>query len=269
MTLRGNLRWAKKLAAAGRPRDGLFWLLLTSVGQQLPLRVKPYRHEIFIRTGSPDLKVALSCFQGEYNALLSAMPKLRNAFIVDAGGYIGTAAIVFAEAYPSATVVSLEPSTENFALLKRNVARHKNIVPINKALAPRPGKLTLKDRGTGQWGFTVVAAPADNAASAAKEEVECTTLHQLMQEFNADGIDILKLDIEGGEHALLSANTDWIGRTDAICIELHDRIVAGCSGLYLHATAGRHNSKMEGEKYLSIAAQTPFGRIISGTGSAS
>jgi len=161
---------------------------------------------------------------------------------------------VFAEAYPEATIVTLEPSTENFALLRRNVAPYKNIVPLNKALAPEPGRLVLKDRGTGQWGFTLVPKPADNAASAVKEEVECTTLDQLMREFGADGIGILKLDIEGGEHALLSRNTDWIARTDAICIELHDRIVAGCSDLYRAATAGRQNTKMPGEKYLSLAA---------------
>jgi FkbM family methyltransferase len=250
-----NLDWAKRLARAGRIRDGFLWLLLTSVGQQIRLRVKPDRHEIFIRTGSPDVQVALSCFGGEFDELLSAVPRPRHPLIIDAGGYIGTAAIVFAEAYPDATVVSIEPSKENFELLKRNVVHYKNIVPVNKALAPEPGKLTLKDRGTGQWGFTTVSKPDDNAASIATEEVECTTLAQLMQEFGADGIGILKLDIEGGEHALLSRNTDWIARTDAICIELHDRIVAGCSTLYREATAGRRNFKMEGEKHISIACE--------------
>jgi FkbM family methyltransferase len=255
MSFRANLSLARRLARTGRNRDGVFWLLFTVVGQQIRLQVKLCRHKIVIRTGSPDLPVALSCLQGEFDELLNAVPTLRHPFIVDAGGYIGTAAIVFAEAYPDATVVSLEPSAENFALLQRNVAPYKNILPIKKALAPKAGRLILKDRGTGQWGFTLVPKPADNAASAVKEEVECTTLDQLMREFGVDGIGILKLDIEGGEHALLSHNMDWISRTDAICIELHDRIVAGCSDLYHEATAGRHNSKMKGEKYLSIASQ--------------
>ena len=259
MNLRGKVSWAKKLAAAGRHRDGLLWLLFTSVGQRIRLRVKPCRREITIRTDSPDVRVALSCFQGEFDELLNAVPKLRHPLIIDAGGYIGTAAIVFAEAYPDATIVSLEPSKENFALLTRNVAHYKNIIPVNKALAPEPGKLTLRDRGTGEWGLTIVPKPDDNPASTPTEEVECTTLDQLMRELGAEGIGILKLDIEGGEHALLSGNTDWIERTGAICIELHDRIVAGCSGLYHEATAGRNNLKMKGEKYLSIASQTPHG----------
>ena len=258
MRLRTKLGWAKKLARAGRSRDGLLWLLFTAAGRQVPLRVKALRREIVIRTGSPDLQVALSCFQGEFDALLNAVPTLRHPLIVDAGGYIGTAAIVFAEAYPDATIVTLEPSRENFKLLQRNVAPYRNIIPINKALAPEAGKLTLRDRGTGQWGFTVVAKPADNAASHPTDEVDCTTLDEVMRAFGAGGIGILKLDIEGGEHALLSRNTSWIERTDAICIELHDRIVAGCSNLYREATAGRRNLKMEGEKYLSIASLAPL-----------
>jgi FkbM family methyltransferase len=254
MKFRGNLSWARKLARAGRNRDGFLWFLFTSLGQQVRLRVKPHRREIVIRTNSPDLRVALSCFQGEFDQLLSAVPKLLYPLIIDAGGYIGTAAIVLAEAYPYATVVSLEPSKENFALLKRNVAPYKNIVPVNKALAPESGKRTLKDRGTGQWGFTIVSEPHDNTASAPTEEVECATIDQLMREFAVDGLGILKLDIEGGEHALMSRNTDWIARTGAICIELHDRIVPGCSGLYRQVTAGRLSLKMGGEKHLSIAS---------------
>src|SRR5262249_6243736 len=250
-----HLDSAERLARAARTRDAFLWLLLTSVGRQIRLSVRPHRHEIVVRTGSPDVRVGLSCFQGEFYDLLRAVPKLRHPLIIDAGGYIGTAAIVFAEAYPDATVVSIEPSTENFELLKRNVAPYRNIVPVNKALAPEPGKSTLKDRGTGQWGFTTVSKPDDNAASTAIEVVECTTLDHLMREFGVDGIGILKLDIEGGEHALLSRSTDWIARTDAICIELHDRIVAGCSDLYREATAGRRNFKMEGEKHISIARE--------------
>ena len=262
MELRRNLRLARSLARASNGRDGLAWLVLTIAGRQVQLRVKPYQRDIVVRTGSPDLRVALSCFEGEFDELLGAVPTLSHPFIVDAGGYIGTAAIVFAEAYPDATIVSLEPSGENFALLTRNVAGYKNIIPLNKALAPEPGTLTLRNRGTGPWGFTIVSRPDDNPASRTIEDVECTTLDQIMQEFGATGIGILKLDIEGGEYALLSRNTDWIDRADAICIELHDRIVAGCSQLYEQATVGRHNIKMAGEKYISIAAPTPRLRVV-------
>ncbi|MGI6854034.1 FkbM family methyltransferase [Mesorhizobium sp. 1B3] len=253
MAMRRNIDLARQLSRAGRRYDGMRWLALTSLGQELRIRVKPGRRDLLIRTASPDIRVALSCLGGEFDELFAAIPTIKNPFIIDAGGYIGTAAIVLAEAYPEATVVTLEPSKANFALLKQNVSNYKNIVPMNKALAPEPGVTTLNNRGTGQWGFTIVSRPEDNPASEAMEQVECVTIGMLMAQFGASGIGVLKLDIEGGERALFSTDTGWIAKTEAICIELHDRIVHGCSDKFVEVTQGRRNVKMLGEKYLSLA----------------
>lgn len=252
MSMRLNIDLARQLSRAGRRHDGVRWLALTSLGREFGIRVKPWQRDLLVRTASPDIRVALSCLGGEFDELITAVPTIRHPFIIDAGGYIGTAAIVLAEAYPGATVVSLEPSKANFALLKRNVAGYKNIVPLNKALAPEPGVTTLKNRGTGQWGFTIVSKPDDNPSSEAMEQVECVTIGMLMKQFGAAGIGVLKLDIEGGERALFSADTGWIEQTEAICIELHDRIVEGCSDTFEEVTRGRRNIKMQGEKYLSL-----------------
>jgi FkbM family methyltransferase len=253
MNMRHNIQLARQLSRAGRRHDGVRWLALTSLGREFHIRVRPGERDLVVRTASPDIYVALSCLGGEFNELLAAVPRIKHPLIIDAGGYIGTAAIVLAEAYPEATVVSLEPSRANFALLKQNVSRHKNIVPLNKALAPEPGILTLRNRGTGQWGFTIVSSPKDNPASEVLEQVECVTIEMLMSQFGASGIGVLKLDIEGGERALFSADTGWIANTEAICIELHDRIVDGCSDKFKEVTQGRRNIKMQGEKYLSLA----------------
>lgn len=253
MAMRRNIDLARQLSRAGRRYDGMRWLALTSLGQELRIRVKPGRRDLLVRTASPDIRVALSCLGGEFDELFAAIPTIKHPFIIDAGGYIGTAAIVLAEAYPEATVVTLEPSKANFALLKQNVSHYKNIVPMNKALAPEPGVTTLNNRGTGQWGFTIVSRPEDNPASEVIEQVECVTIGMLMAQFGASGIGVLKLDIEGGERALFSADTGWIANTEAICIELHDRIVHGCSDKFAEVTQGRRNIKMLGEKYLSLA----------------
>jgi FkbM family methyltransferase len=253
MSMNRNLDLARQLSRAGRRYDGMRWLALTSLGREFRIRVKPMQRDLLVRTASPDIRVALSCLGGEFDELLAEVPTLEHPFIIDAGGYIGTAAIVLAEAYPNAKIISLEPSSANFALLKQNVARYRNIVPLNVALAPEPGSTTLRNRGTGQWGFTIVPRPDDNAGSETMEDVECVTIDMLMQRFDMDGIGILKLDIEGAERALFSADTGWITKTQAICIELHDRIVAGCTEKFEEVTLGRRNLKMQGEKYISLA----------------
>ena len=227
------------------------WLLHTLLGKRSHVQVRVFGTPITVRTSSPDLKVAVSCLGAEFDSLCSATPALEHNLIIDAGGYIGTAAISFSKRYPQAKVITLEPSAENYQLLVKNTAGFPNIIPLNKALAPEPGVLTLHDRGTGEWGFTLVGNAADRQTKVVSE-VECITVQQIMEMVGASGIDIFKIDIEGGEHALLSRNTEWIDATRSLCIELHDRIVPRCSEAWNAAVAGRKNFKLKGEKYVSV-----------------
>lgn len=194
--------------------------------------------DLSLRRHTPDRHVARSCLvNGEFDACLELLPELRHGLIIDAGGYIGTAAIVFARAYPDARVLSLEPSRENFALLQRNVRPFPNIVPINSAVVARSRTLQLKDRGTGAWGFSVVEAPRDNADAAPMHSVQGVTLDELIFDQGARGVDILKLDIEGGEKEVFDYAGYWSHHTTILVAELHNRIVAGCGESFRVACA--------------------------------
>ena len=234
---------------AGSPR----WLLLTLLNVRVPITVNICRIPITVRTATPDLEVAINCLNGEFDRLCAAIPALRHGLIIDAGGYIGTAAIAFARRYPNATIVTLEPNNANYSILVKNTAPWPNIVTMNTALAPEPGVSTLHNRGTGDWGFTLIEKAADRPTSPI-ETVQCMTVDQIINQIGSDGIDILKIDIEGGEHALLSRNIEWINQTTGICIELHDRIIPGCSEVWQTATAGRSNFASDGEKHISLKA---------------
>lgn len=252
--LKKKLRLARELARAGDPVGAAKWLVASMVGYWQPVRVVIRGHAIRIRASSNDLSIALQTLCGEFAEVIARVPVLKHGLIIDAGGYLGTAAIVVAEAYPDATVVTIEPSPENFALLEANTAAYPNIRALNKALGATAGLIELKDRGRGHAGLTIVETPDDNRASKTIGSVEIITITHILAEFGFAGIDIAKIDIEGGEVELLSGNLRWFDATTAVCIELHDRIVAGCSKSWDDATAGRVNSKLDGEKYLSIAA---------------
>lgn len=231
--------------------DAIRWAVLTrrNVKRTLPLRMKGMT--IYVRSGTPDASVSMSCARGEFASLFAEVPMLKHNLIVDAGGYIGTAAIAFARQYPEARILTLEPSTENFQMLQRNVAPYPNIIPVQKALSCKRGSARLLDRGTGEWGFTIVEKP-ENGHSELLQEVESITINDIMSEYKTNGIDIIKLDIEGGEFDLLSKEIRWIHKTNAICIELHDRIKKGCTDIFKKSTIGRLNKKMPGEKYISL-----------------
>jgi FkbM family methyltransferase len=260
MAIRGHLRKLKRMViVTGRIAGetggaaALKWLALSVARASRKMKIKVAGIPVVIRTGSTDGIVAITSIGGEFDKILELSPTLRHDFIVDAGGYIGTAAIVFARAYPDATVVTIEPSSENYAILVENVKAYPNIKPINAALSNESGTLQLHNRGTGNWGFTIVAA-GEGHSGPVLHSVECVTVAQLLGQFGKVGIDIFKIDIEGGEYKLLSSATEWIGKTDTVCIELHDRIVDGCSAVYEKAMAGRRNSQLDGEKHLSLAA---------------
>ena len=221
-------------------------------GRREPMPIRVSGTTIAVRPATPDLRVAFQSLGTEFNVLSGLLPQSFDGLIVDAGGYIGTAAIKLATMYPNATVVTIEPSSANFALLRRNIEGYANIRAVNGALFPTAGqKLNLVDRGTGEWGFTVVPG-GDGRAHTAVDEVETVTFASILGEFPGKSIGIVKLDIEGGEFALLQGDDPILRDVPAVFAELHDRIVPGCSDAFRTFSRDRWIVRLSGEKLLSL-----------------
>lgn len=109
----------------------------------------------------------------------------------------------------------------------------------------------LRDRQTGEWGFTI--APV--AAGEEYDELEMVgviSVRELMSEHNIESIDVLKLDVEGGEFEVLNDATDWLKVCKLLIVELHERIRPGVTAVYERATKGRIEVHADGEKRLSV-----------------
>ncbi len=78
------------------------------------------RWPIWVRSATPDLRVAILNLTEEFECLGQLLPEDYSGLIVDGGGYIGTSALKFSEMYPDATVVTVEPSSEIMSILGRN-----------------------------------------------------------------------------------------------------------------------------------------------------
>jgi FkbM family methyltransferase len=223
------------------------------IGKQWPCRLNFRGFRLLVRPNSPDLRVVWSVLLGE---LEEAMRRARPRFnlIVDAGGYIGVTAVVFADRFPNTRVVVLEPAPENHRLASANCRHYANIEVLNYALAGKEGQVTLYDPGMGQWGFTTVQQPADAPAmKIVGTTVATVTIEALLRRYGCQGIDILKLDIEGGEYDLFQGCPEWVSRCGIIVAELHDRIRFGCSDVFREATTGRELVVGNGEKVVSVA----------------
>ena len=70
-----------------------------------------------------------------------------------------------------------------------------------------------------------------------------------------ENIDLLKLDIEGAEREIFgTGDLDWMNRTRAIIIELHDRFRPGCEAAFLSA-AKRFGFEITQQTTSNVVAQ--------------
>lgn len=185
-------------------------------------------HPVYLRPGTSDTKafIQVLLFQ-EYAIDLPFTPKT----ILDGGANIGMTAVYFANRYPDATIVSVEPDTGNFETLQKNVAAYSNIIPVQGGLWSKTTQLIVRQGELGEWNFIVEEAPAGTTG------VPAFAIPDLMARYAPSGFDLVKMDIEGSEvHVLGADNVDtWLARSQAFITELHDRQIPGCSRSFLNA----------------------------------
>lgn len=173
--------------------------------------------------------------------------------IVDAGANIGLAAIYFANKYPDARIIAIEPEISNYELLKHNVAPYTNITPVQSALWHKNEEVNLIDPGFGKWAFMTEENTAKtNISRHVCHAVMGMTVDKIIRDYNLERIDVLKIDIEGAEKEVFSDTSAWIECVDSIIIELHERMKPGCNRSFYCGSNGFDNEWLQGENvYLS------------------
>lgn len=141
--------------------------------------------------------------------------------VIDVGAHIGSFAMAVAPHVHRGAVHAIEPANESFAVLQANIAANK----FGHAQAHR---LALSDeRGTvrlyhapASWGHTIVGPHP--GAPPAYEDVPTDTLGSFLEKNRIRSVDYLKMNIEGGEYAvLLGAPTDVLRSIRCMLVELH------------------------------------------------
>lgn len=193
------------------------------------------RPSFFVRvTGSgSDLAVCHQVFE-EHEYSYSCNRTVTT--IVDAGANIGCSAVYFAEIFPNARILSIEPSSENFELLRKNTSHLPQVECIHAALWPRTVELGIIDRGLGAWAFQACENFANSAPSPWIERIKGITLNDLLEPRNLATIDILKVDIEGGEREVFADGPNLLKNVNVFIVETHDRWNPGCTRTIYEAT---------------------------------
>ncbi|QUH03950.1 FkbM family methyltransferase [Saccharopolyspora erythraea] len=168
--------------------------------------------------------------------------------IIDVGAHIGLFSLFAAQRIPGVRLIACEPAPPSFACLAGNLtAFAPNAIALNTAVAEQPGSAELTYYPDAEAMTTLeaddeddrsnVAAVASNLGIADSVQdyvqtfsrrteqytVPVTTIGHIIADHDLSKVDLLKIDVERAELAVLRgiADSDW-PRIHNIAVEVHD-----------------------------------------------
>lgn len=142
--------------------------------------------------------------------------------IIDAGAHIGMATLYFKKLYPAARVTAIEPLPQNLELLEQNLWENRldDVTVVKAALAAQAGHTTLHfDVSKDEWFSTASFSPGAWNGQQKTQSVSVTTV--TVSQYINETVDLLKLDIEGAEQAVLREAEASLPRVKRMLIEFH------------------------------------------------
>jgi FkbM family methyltransferase len=191
-------------------------------------RVSVYEIGPFVfRIGGSDLDVLRQVFRDrQYD--LSRFPQSRmisetyqrildeghTPILVDAGANIGAAAAYFANAFPRARILAVEPEPSNARLCRENTRRLSNVTVVEAALGANPGWVEVSSPDGRSWSFRTLRSEVG--------AIPIRTIAQLVDGVENGRLFAVKMDIEGFEQDVFSDNCEWLRDVTLLIVEPHD-----------------------------------------------
>jgi FkbM family methyltransferase len=121
---------------------------------------------------------------------------------IDVGANIGITTLIMAEYCRSGKVVSIEPSTSTFAVLRKNISANgiRNAIAMQVAIGEKEGLAKFVENS------------AYSYVSEQGTEVPMTTLSALVERLGLSAMDFIKIDVEGFESAILRHSIEVLKR---------------------------------------------------------
>ncbi|MGH9533961.1 MAG: FkbM family methyltransferase [Terriglobales bacterium] len=221
-------------------------LRLTRRSGYVPLR---RAGRVLVRARTSDAEVFEEIYADQQYAH-PLLPRARR--ILDLGACTGLASAFLSGLYPQAQVVALEADPSNYAALQANARGRPAISCRLAAVWDRRGTLRIQNPDAPAWAKTV-------AEVGPGAEVKAMSINDLLDELGWDTVDLVKMDIEGAERRVLQAG-DWLRRTRALLIELHERTEPGCRAALESAIAahwGVGSARRDGRVLFLVAPDPP------------
>ncbi len=134
--------------------------------------------------------------------------------ILDIGANIGYVACSLLHRVPDSRVVCVEPQPPIFDLLVENLNRidPRRGKAIQAAISDHAGVGTMQLDSVNCGASRLIAGPSDTDPSALLAGIRMITAEQLMSESGLDGVDLIKIDVEGHEVPVMQSLQSVINR---------------------------------------------------------
>jgi FkbM family methyltransferase len=196
--------------------------------------------------------------QQEYSFVASLLHGKERPRVVDLGAHIGLFSLFVLDHFPSAVIHSVEASRETYDILRRNRKLNGRLAwEVHwGAMWNQDGEISFDDEEKASTGHHIDFS----GTTGRRSNVPAISLSTLLRERVKSDVDILKVDIEGAEEAVLCEDPALLGSVGAVTAEIHpDRCnqrrvldVLQDAYEYVYAVQGRRSSKP-----LVLAARTP------------
>jgi FkbM family methyltransferase len=138
--------------------------------------------------------------------------------LVDLGANIGLTSLWYSRRYDPDMIIAVEPSPLNIPLLRKNLeANGVRVKVIEGAIGPVDGSAQFRlnrDHNMGSIG------------ESGETTVAMLSMHTLIDAaLSGETVDVVKMDIEGGEQQLLSCNREWLRQVRSLIVEFHPTLV--------------------------------------------
>jgi len=231
-----------------------FFKITTATTGIIRISIPQSKTTLVLRANTSDLQTFEQVFLSNmYDIAASISPKL----IVDGGANVGCTSVLFANKYPSAQIVAVEPEKTNFEVLRKNTYSYGNISRIRSGIWNKKTTLQIENPQDGKWEFRVRESETQDGS------FEAVTIDDILGSSDAEFIDILKLDIEGAEKEVFADSKNWLSKVRVLIVELHDRFKPGCSQSFYSAISNFDFEEIHSGDSV-ILMRRPGGNLIGG-----
>jgi len=170
---------------------------------------------LFLRPNTTDAKVLRDTFIWKYH--VPPFPLEENSTILDLGANVGYTMVHFAYLYNKSKIIGVELDKSNCILAQKNLEPIKNqCTIINAGIWSKNGIISYG--GDKEWEFKILS---DLETTESKGTVETKTIETILNDYNIEKVDFMKIDIEGAEKEIFEHPENWINRIKSIKMEIH------------------------------------------------